>query len=798
MSYRSLFSTQGWVTFALLFLVTLTVVWSVQSADWTENSSLPLMVFAGLVTGVALAKVRLHGVILHVAAVGAGTLTTLWSAAQVVEARTLAQGVVEVAERLRLWLHAATSDGASTDLLPFSMGLMVLTWLLGYLCAWFTFRHGKIWVALLLAGTALLNTLSYLPHRNWSYFYLFLFFALLALAWRNISARQKAWRRDGIQDSSWLGGHALYDACLFGIAVIIMSTSLPTGLPAPSMLRRGYEYLRWPADELRGDFNRLFAGVPARKPLPYRIFDNTLPFQGAISLSDDVVFTLKSTRPSYWRVRSYPAYTSQGWVSGATQVVPMSKGPPQPDQELFQRRTAVVQEVELNFSPRVLAAAGIVRDADLALEVEIPAPLTYAISLARPASNGALPDDLRALAQRLRSLVAGQGTAFSVARLQAVLPKDLSFVGAKADARGLLQEVTVKRAGPATPDVLSLRSPKRLYSSDRYAITSSVSVATPQELRQAGEDYPAWVRDLYLQLPDTLPQRVEELADSLTAKAKTPYDKAVAISDYLHTLEYRLDIPAPAHDADGVDHLLFQVRAGYSDYFASAMAVMLRAVGVPGRVAAGYSFGEMDADGNVVVRDSNSHAWTEVYFPGYGWVEFEPTPGRELPTVVSGPRGTTPLGDNLGQGASGEDDPFDEGLGAFGLLGRASQGVDIPALLWWAALGTALSGVAAGFAFWTRGLLATPAAAEAVYRKMERMSLLAGLGPRTGQTPREYGRALSRQMPNLAHQVESVIETYSKARYDRRGVSESEQAGAREAWQAMRRKLLLRVLDRKL
>ncbi|MFH1140673.1 MAG: hypothetical protein V1724_03150, partial [Chloroflexota bacterium] len=97
-SYRSLRSMQGWVTFGLLLLVTLSVVWSVQSANWVESSSLPLLVFAGLMTGVALAKVRLHGLVLHVVAMGVGTLTVLWCAAQLADARPLGQGIAEVKE----------------------------------------------------------------------------------------------------------------------------------------------------------------------------------------------------------------------------------------------------------------------------------------------------------------------------------------------------------------------------------------------------------------------------------------------------------------------------------------------------------------------------------------------------------------------------------------------------------------------------------------------------------------------------------------------------------------------------
>ncbi|MBI4201055.1 MAG: transglutaminase domain-containing protein [Chloroflexi bacterium] len=795
---QSLRSMQGWVTFALLFLVVLSVVWSVQTANWAENSALPLVALAGLVTGVALARVPLHGLILHGAALGIGSLTTLWFAAELVAAGSAGQGVARVGERLGLWLHAAATDGVSTDTLPFAVVLMVLTWLLGYLCAWFTFRHGKVWVALVLAGVGIVNNLNYLPDRHWSFFFLFLMFAILALAWKRVSDRQRVWRQRNIQYSSFLGLHSLYNTFLFGLIVVLLAGSLPSELPRSSIVRRGYEYLRWPVEELRGDFNRLFAGVPARKPLPYRVFDTTLPFQGPIRLSDEVVFTLKSSRPSYWRVRSYPTYTSQGWISGATQVVPMGRGTPPPASETLPRREIVTQEVALNFSPRILAAAGIIQGSDLELEVEVPAPLTYSLSVAKAGNNDALPVEIRLLAYRLKGLVEKEGASLSAARVKEMLPKELALVGTKTDATGALQEVTVRRPEPGQPDILAVRSRKRLYSSDRYAVTSSVSVATPQELRRAGEDYPTWVQDLYLQLPDTLPQRVIELARSLTARAETPYDSALGISQYLHTLQYSLDIPAPAYDGDGVDHLLFKVGAGYSDYFASAMAVMLRTVGVPARVAAGYGFGEMDAKGRVVVRDKNSHAWTEVFFPGYGWVEFEPTPGRELPAGIAAADDPTSFRSGRGLGSFAEEEPF---LGDFGPSGRGfgSGGwLELRRLLWWVALGIGATGLVIGCTMGARGLLGTPVAVEGVYRKMTRLSSLAGLGPQGGQTPREYGHGLARHLPAIAGEIEVVVDTYNEARYNRRSPSEAEETTVREAWRRMRRTLLFRVLRRRL
>ena len=139
-----------------------------------------------------------------------------------------------------------------------------------------------------------------------------------------------------------------------------------------------------------------------------------------------------------------------------------------------------------------------------------------------------------------------------------------------------------------------------------------------------------------------LPQRVRDLAESVTQGAETPLDKAQAIQEYLRgpDFTYSQEIEAPPVDADGVDHFLFDTQTGYSDYFASSMAVMLRAVGVPSRLAAGYAPGEYHEESGLrLIRDSDSHGWVQVYFPEYGWIDFEPTPawpvhGRALTPEV--------------------------------------------------------------------------------------------------------------------------------------------------------------------
>ncbi|HAY85794.1 MAG TPA: transglutaminase, partial [Chloroflexi bacterium] len=103
-------------------------------------------------------------------------------------------------------------------------------------------------------------------------------------------------------------------------------------------------------------------------------------------------------------------------------------------------------------------------------------------------------------------------------------------------------------------------------------------------MRNTSQEYPDWIANKYLQVPDSVPARVYDLALSLTATQPTPYDRAVAIERYLRQFEYSLEIEDPPEYRDIVDYFLFEQQKGYCDYFASSMVVLARAAGLPARL----------------------------------------------------------------------------------------------------------------------------------------------------------------------------------------------------------------------
>jgi len=151
-----------------------------------------------------------------------------------------------------------------------------------------------------------------------------------------------------------------------------------------------------------------------------------------------------------------------------------------------------------------------------------------------------------------------------------------------------------------------------------------------------------WVVWHYTRLPEEFPERIRDLAFSVTDGAANNYERARMLERYL-SLNYAYTLqpgPAPS-DVDFVYHFLFDVQAGYCTYFATAFVTMARSIGLPARYVEGFMVvGRPDAHGFYNVLNSMAHAWAEVHFEGHGWVRFEPTPAVGLPTyyvpVVSG------------------------------------------------------------------------------------------------------------------------------------------------------------------
>ena len=166
---------------------------------------------------------------------------------------------------------------------------------------------------------------------------------------------------------------------------------------------------------------------------------------------------------------------------------------------------------------------------------------------------------------------------------------------------------------------------------NRYDAESELVTPDADDLRLAANTVPSNMSS-YLSLP-ALDIRIPKLAEDITASAPDNYDKAVALERYLRSrFGYTLELPRSV-PRDPLANFLFERKRGHCEYFASAMTVMLRTLRIPARLVTGFRTGEFnDLTGQYLVRASNAHAWVEAYFPGYGWVSFDPTPAGSLST----------------------------------------------------------------------------------------------------------------------------------------------------------------------
>jgi transglutaminase-like putative cysteine protease len=184
----------------------------------------------------------------------------------------------------------------------------------------------------------------------------------------------------------------------------------------------------------------------------------------------------------------------------------------------------------------------------------------------------------------------------------------------------------------------AMRLPETLKPGTIYSVVSRALVPSAARLRGATGPAPDGIRERYLTLP-VMPDRVAALARDLVAGHTTTYDRVAAVNRHLWTAyRYDLSIRPQRTVGDAVDYFLFDERRGYCEQFASAMTVLLRSVGIPARLVTGYGPGTLNpVTGLLEVRNSDAHAWVEVFFAGVGWVEFEPTPGFPDTASLGGP-----------------------------------------------------------------------------------------------------------------------------------------------------------------
>jgi transglutaminase-like putative cysteine protease len=716
-------------------------------------------------------------------------------------------------DRLSHWLDVARSGGISNDTLPFILLVVALTWLFAYLFGWSVFRWHNPWLALLPGGAALFVNFTFSDQSS-LLAVLYIGGGLLLIMRLSLTRRVQEWRRQGVSYPEFVSLSSAHLTSWAVLLLILVAWLTPAAVDARP-LDDVWGFLSRPALSLSDDAIRLAGPIKASKSLSIHDFSSVLPFRGSIKLSNRSVISVTLENGAdlgdhpFLRGAVYDEYQAGGWKAVGRREVTLAAA------DLEQAGVQIVP-----YSPpgtRTLVARIRVADAAIArsLMFNIGQPLAADMEtkaeFASEAVYGIKPDEepdsswpspVYEAAGTLRAHLGAGSAALSDQEVFNLLPQGL--VGLEVVRKGsAVERVDVALAQPL-PDIALLKPAQKLRPGDTYTVMGSVADVSADELRAAGEVYPAWVGERYLQLPEELPQRVSELAGRLTAGGDNPYDKAKAIEAYLRLIpvDYRMrDIP-PARDA--VDYFLFEAQEGYFDYHASAMVVLLRAAGVPTRLAVGYLLDPSAFDSRAQqynIREAHAYAWPEVYFSGIGWVPFNPSPDR--PTIVR-------PGELSGGNPWFDIDPFEKELlpsredtaavpseGAPQTSVAAGQEGDYFFVLWLVGgLAVAAGAIVLGSRMaWERGLAGLPYY-QRVWEETLRLATWARLSPRPDQTPREYARHLETRLAGLEG-LDLLAEVYGRCRFGRKPLPEGEAAQLRPIWRRVRNRLLARILVRR-
>jgi transglutaminase-like putative cysteine protease len=751
--FENLQLREGWTTVLLLLITLLCVAWSIQGAHWTTGlTTLQAVVLVGGILGILLAKSRLPNRMAHLLSLLAGLTWAVY-----LTCRTLASAtglstevaVVELEWRFQDWLTVVFSGGTTAGTYVFILLLSLLLWLMAYICAWAIFRWQRVWWAVILSGVALMVNVTYAPANLTGFLIAFLVFALLLVVRTSLAFYEQEWRAASIGYSPELVYAFLRAGLVVTVLAILFAWFAPDALASRPM-QQVWDRVSQPWRKLQDQSSRVFQDLNYRSQPVFITFGRSTRFGGAVELTDAPVIDIKAATGRYWRVMVFHDYTGNGWDNTDIDTILIGANEQNlatPDVDL---RREVTQTVTL---AQDLGPQGIIAAAGQPLRAGIP--LQAVVSLV---TRQELPDE--AFAPSLATVAPG-------------------------DASVLYSQVALK-------------------AGESYEVVSSLTRADQESLRQASTDYPGWIAPRYLQLPDSLPKRVIRLARDVTEGQENPYDKAAAIEHYLREIPYNETIDAPATGQDGVDYFLFDVEEGYCDYYASAMVVMLRAVGVPARYVRGFSQGHKE-DGVYHVLEKDSHAWPEVFFPGYGWVEFEPTAGE--PVLVR-PRSQ----DSTAQAAADARDRFDRqqpledpGDGydySFYGQSRAPTSISWQQIRRWG--GLALCFVAFVLVSWAlhvvrrRRHIQGLSIIERVYQDLEEwVRRILRISPLAHQTPYEYAGSVAAALPKGRQAVEEIADLYVRERFGSKSIpGEEAEVAWRDVWGQLRHHWLWRRTKR--
>ncbi|MGE3961036.1 MAG: DUF3488 and DUF4129 domain-containing transglutaminase family protein [Dehalococcoidia bacterium] len=743
-------SWESWVTFALVVFVQLPVVGSLQSSEWVrEMPNLMVPALTGLLLAWTVGHSRLGGLASAAIAVATGAVLVVGMVMHtMVLALPTSSGLIGrwYELRLRLLEWGKALVGEGISADPLPFVVMLVS-------AVFLVGFVSTWAvvrwrnpwAALVPGGFVLLT-------NISYLpgqpsFSFVLFLVAAVM---LVARLTFLQSVTVWRSQGVAPREGMSLEVLFVGAVVASALIVAAWVIPTANNFGPAADLWgrafsPVADRVDVIGRLFIGVGSKKPIPVHAMDAVLPLQGRVGLDEVELYEIVAPEEMNLRGAVYDEYTGSGWRVSSASAVPL-----------------VGTTVE-------------------------------AAQLGTPSSRAQVREAIRIDITVLDESAPGN-----------VLLAAGDPIASDQDASLIVDVV----GGP-----LQLRPGAQAREGDTYSTVGTRSAAAEDTLATAGTVYPADVIERYLALPDDVPPEVGDLARSIAGNATSPYEAARLVESYLRqNYTFSFDIAAPPAGRDAVAHFLFESRTGYFDLYASSMAVLLRELGVPTRVAVGFALDDAGYDAtskSYRVTEEQAWTWPEVYFPGLGWVEFNPTPSRDL--LVR------PGDDSEARAAAAsefDDLPFSDdelfaevtsgGVPADLEFTTAEEGESalvgfIARLIGWALVAaTVLLVVVVGVRLlWNRIFRDLDAPARR-WAKVQLLAAVAGLAPAPDRTPAEVADDLAARI-GRPEALTALARAYTRARYGgpEAGVETDEEAAALDGhYRAVRGLLWRRVLGR--
>jgi transglutaminase-like putative cysteine protease len=731
---RFLRPREGWIAFFLLVVMLLSLTWSVQSAGWLSALDFigPVAIWGALL-GLVLALLPISIAIVIPVAALVGGLVVVWAVGgEYFPLLGQADRFVSLHGEAMGWLRAILMGGYPIELTPYALGIGVLTWTTGFIAAYTMYRHHRVTDAVAVVGVALLVNMSATLQNLFFYLVLFVLAALLLLLRSSLLNREEAWQARRVNENVDVPISIMRAGIVF-IGVSIVGAWLLTSVAVAAPLTDAWRNLDVVWSGVSSRLDSVFGSITNPEArLSGTTFGESFTVRGEWISNDEPVLTLSALKPYYLRTITYDVYTGSGWARSDGTTRSVA-----PEQLIFPNESA-----------------------------ERPNPETAKAETITITVQGDV----------------GRNVFYPGFADIAYFPVNVYEPAGQPVAGGM------QAAGP-------------LSRGQGYQIRVATSTATEADLAGAGTNYPPQVTALYLDDSRATPA-VRALAQEIVtdAGAEDPYAMAKALADYLSdddSFTYDTEPGPPDPSRDLVDYFLDPAhRTGFCEYYASAMALMARTLGLPARVAVGFAPGERIEPGLSQVRERNSHAWAEIFFPGYGWQIFEATKTIDPQFVrIPGAGRSTPLPstdnrDFLGAFEEGETPPpvpsFQPAQGGY-RAGEAppadsARGANLVVML-------ALVAGAGLLAWWTlrrRGRrMRFMGPGERAWQRLSLAAGRAGVTQRPSETFYEYSAWLEEQIPSRRPEIRTIADGRVYQAYSGRSMTDELVDRVERAWRRL-------------